>query len=172
MSIEAEALAGFESDRAHFHLRWAVAATSLLLLAGGLIAPRYHLLALTGERVTATAAATRLHHVLEPTVKRHGVVYRQGYTGRSFELSTNATLPDGRVLNLVHECSEELYDCVRAGGCREIPYVVSPLAPSPYQMGTRADFGWAGSLLLALVSLGACALYRHGGNQAVQLGGG
>jgi hypothetical protein len=94
-------------------------------------------------------------------VKRHGTVYKAGYYIQHYELSAKATLPDGRVVSFVDECSPELHGCLRAGGCHEIPYVVSTVAPSQHQMGTRPDLGWAPSLLLAVVSLAACTLYHN-----------
>jgi hypothetical protein len=159
MVIVTEAHRKLESARACFHASWAIAAALLFVSGLVFVAPAYHLLSLTGTRMTAVPDATRIRWA---RFERHVGKTSQniGYQEKHYEIRARLTLADGRVATLQDECSEELYDCVGKGGCTEVPFVVSTLTPSLHQMGERPTLSPARMTILALLSMTVFIVYR------------
>jgi hypothetical protein len=162
MSIVTEEDGRFASARARWHTRCAIAVALLLIAGVVFVAPAYHLLSLTGTRVTAVAAATRIRwEWVQQRRKKRGVVVLQriGYLDPYYEIRAQLPLSNGRVATMEDECSEELYSCVRAGGCAEVPFVVSSLTESLYQVGERPTLSTARVTILLVLSAAVLSLH-------------
>lgn len=148
MVISTEQPGATARARARVHRNMGVALAAWLVFVTLVVLQSFTVLTLTGDVVLARAVATR---EWREWVKPKN---QPGYWRYHYELRADAA---GTTVS--DEVSRQLYQSVREGNIRDVPFLVSTVAPSIHQVGTDPHTGGGRLAIASIAAIAFAILY-------------